>query len=536
MFYLTQAGSALQLVKSDGTVVSLTLPSGVTVNSARRAISAVLGSAVLIGQSPDINLWLDPVDFTLRPMSILPPLSAPDLAAGASTGLTGAYRVKVGYAIKDDTGAIIQQSPLSGQSLSVTLANQDLSLTNIPLSPSTYVNCRQIYRTAAGGTLFFHAFDIDDNFTTAVTNNTSDAALARLPEAPDLGNPAGAMSGVRLRILIEWKNYLWAVADRYDLVDDLLFSAENKFYAWPSAHTFPIHPKGEDVFGITGVLARRDALGVLKRQKLVKVIGSNEDDFEVKTVVEKIGCVALESCIVIRDVGYWLGEDGVYQWSDQGVQCITREKVDPWFTTDTYFNRSLFTQAQSSYNPQTNALEIGLAAAGSSNIDRWISFHLDKKEWLGPHKTDAFTPTARGLLRSDANALRPVIASSGGHLYLQNQTTPSDVAAVSTAIDAILEPKIHHGGSPNTENFFGELSVLGRRESGGTMTITPYLTKDQSAEAATTAFSNDLTLGRQRLGVIGTGRLMRLQFRLNTVDRRFLLYGYDFPFHSLGKR
>lgn len=536
MFYLVQAGSSLQIVKNDGTVETLTLPSGVTLDATKRAVSAVLGSAVVIGNAPSVTLWLDPLTFTLRPLSILPPIAAPDVAAGASTGLTGAYRVKVGYAIKDDAGAVLNESPLSQQSVSVTLANQDLSLTNIPLSPNANVNCRRIYRTAAGGTVFFHAFDIDDNFITAVTSALPDASLSRLPEEPNLGIPGGAAAGVRLRTLVEWKNYLWAVADRFDLVDDLIFSEENTFYAWPQAHTFPIHPKGEDVLGIIGILARRDSLGVLKRQKLVKVIGSNTDDFEVKTVVEKVGGIAPESCIVIRDIGYWLAEDGVYAWSDQGVECITREKVDPWFTTDDYFNRSLFYRAQSSHNPKTNALEIGLAAAGSSNIDRWISYHFDKKEWLGPHRTAAFTPSARALLRTDTNELRPTIGSSDGYLYLQNQATPSDVAGATSAIDWILEPKWHHGGSPNVEHLFGMLSYLSRKEAAGTMTITPYVIQDGDDPVTLTAFTADLTKGRERLSIIGTGRMMRLQFRQNTAGERVLLYGYEFPIHELGVR
>ena len=122
MFYLVQAGTSLQLVKSDGTIVALTLPSGVSIDSTKRAVSAVLGSAVVIANSPSVNLWLDPVDFTVRTLSILPPLSAPDVAAGASTGLTGAYRVKVSYAVKDEAGAVLNESPLSAQSVSVTLA------------------------------------------------------------------------------------------------------------------------------------------------------------------------------------------------------------------------------------------------------------------------------------------------------------------------------------------------------------------------------------------------------------------------------
>ncbi len=536
MFYLVQAGSALQIIKSDGTIAStLTLPSGVTVDSTRRAKSAVLGSNVVIVNSPTINLWLDPLTFTLRPMSLLPPLGPPDVAAGSATGLTGEYHWKCSFAIKDDSGLVINESALTLQSLAVTLADQKGALTNIPVSTDTNVNCRRIYRTAAGGTIFFRVFDIDDNFNTSIEDSVSDESTDRLPEEPTLGAPAGAMAGVRMRTIVTWKNYLWGVADRFDLIDRLLYCEDNQFYAWGPDNFFRIYPEGEDAFGIVGFLPRRDALGVLKRQLLTKVFGSSPDDFEVKTVVDKLGGIAGESCMVIRDVGYWLAEDGVYQWSDDGVECISREKVDAWFTTDTYFNRSKFPDAIGCFNNVENTYELQLAAAGSSNLDRWISFSIDKKEWLGPHKTAAFTPTARAMLRSDANVLRPVIAGSDGYLYLQNQTVPSDVAGSASAIDAILEPKWHHGKAPNVEHLFGNLSVLSRIETAGQqLTITPYVGGLDAA--AGTAYTADLTLGRQRLGIIGPGRLARLQFRQNTVAQRFLLYGYEFPLHELGVR
>ena len=53
MFYLAQAGSSLQRVDPDGTVTTLTLPSGVTIDATINGIFAVLGSvnifAKLIG-------------------------------------------------------------------------------------------------------------------------------------------------------------------------------------------------------------------------------------------------------------------------------------------------------------------------------------------------------------------------------------------------------------------------------------------------------------------------------------------------------
>lgn len=535
MYSIVQAGNALQLIQTDGTVTTLTLPPGVTVLTTRRARIAVLRGAAVITNAPTVNLWLDPATLVLRPLSILPPYTYPLMSAGSGTGLTGAYRVKVSFAIKDEDGTVINESPLSQQSLSVTVSNKDLHLERIPVSANTFVNCRRLYRTAAGGTVFFPWLDIDDNVTTELFSNTPDAALEDLPEDPDLGNPVGSTPGEFLTNIVQWKNRLWACPETPELRDHLFFTAENRFSAWPADNDFEVPAVFSDAFGITGLMPRRDSLGVAKRDRIEKVVGSTDDDFEVVNVVEKIGCIAKESCVVIRDVAYFLGEDGVYVWDDGGVRCISRPDVDGWFTTDTYFNRAQFPNAQGGWNPVTNAYELGLAAVGSSNIDRWVSFHIDKQKWLGPHKTDAFTPTARGLLKNDNSALLPAIGASDAYVYLQNQTTPSDVAGTAVSIDSFFETKWHGGKEPDVEHFFGHLSVLSRIETGGTVTVTPYVGR-MDAVAGTT-LSVNLTQGRERLGILGVGAFCKLKFSLNTAARRFLMYGYEIdPFHEVGKR
>lgn len=539
MLYLVHAGTALQLVRNDGTVSTFTLPSGTTMSSTYRARSAVLGQNVVIVNAPSENLWLDMADLSLRKMSAVPPLSAPTLAAGTGTGLTGVYSAKVSFGVKDANGFLLSESPLSPLSLPVTLANKNLEYTFIPISNNPDVNCRRIYRTASGGTVFFNSIDINDNVAQSATDNLSDDALSRLPADPDLGNPAGTIPGERLTLITAWKDRLWAVPARVDLRDHVIFSVAGQFYAWPASFDLKAYPVGEDTFGVTGFLARRDALGVLKRNRLMKVVGSSEIDFEIIIVVEEQGCIAPESCIVIRDIGYWLATDGVYSWSDAGVTCLTRKNVDAWFTSDTYFNRAEFANAVGGFNPITNSYELNLASVGQTTRNRWISYQIDKDEWVGPHLTAAFTPTARALLYGDNNEVRPVQGGSDGYLYVANQAGNDDVIGGSLSrrgIEAFCRTKWHSGGAPDSEHFFGQLSVLSRIESAGfTLHVTPYVGRLNAVAGADIDF--DLTKGRQRMRRLGVGAMCSLDFHQNDLGQRFLLYGYEIkPSFEIGVR
>src|SRR5215831_8811820 len=133
MFYLAQAGATLQVIKSDGTVTTLTLPSGVTIDATKRAKVGILNGIVFIANSPSQNLWLDPSDLTLRPAGLLPPISAPILSAGAGTGLTGIYLGKVSFAVKNSGGQILSESPLCAlPSNAFTASNQSILWSAIP--------------------------------------------------------------------------------------------------------------------------------------------------------------------------------------------------------------------------------------------------------------------------------------------------------------------------------------------------------------------------------------------------------------------
>lgn len=526
-FSVAVAGGDLQIVYADGTVQTLTLPTGVTISDARPPYFAILGRNVILAGAPDRPIWIDP-DATVRPVQVPTPSRAPTLAASAGAGtLSGTFRVKVSYVVKDHLGVDLMESNLSQASAaSPTLTNKKLAMSNIPLSASSYVNARRFYRTATGpGEEYFEWFDIDDNTTTSFEDDTADAALSLFPAPDDHGQAPN-----RLTRIVEWKNRIWGV-NAADL-DGVVFSADGKLYAWPSTNQLPAGPAGGDRFGVVGLIPRRDELAIGRRDRVWKVIGNDETDFRMVILVEGKGILAPGSIVVARDVGRWLADDGVYEWDAAGVRCISDDDAKAWFTTDTYFNRALFPQAFARYNPLRHSYELFLAPVGGSTFTRWVSYDIDRKKWLGPHLTSAFTPTSAGVVYDASELKVPCVAGSDGKLYLVTPGTYHD--GTSTAIDFDVTVAHHTGNAPDIEHFWGLLSILTKKLAGGTLDVI-CTTGDLSASPSAT-ISHDMTTGRQKLRRAGVGRLLKVRLRNNEVDRETEVYGYELPFHELGRR
>lgn len=530
-FILVQGGSSLYKVDpSTGTATTLTLPSGVTLSTTRKPKFAILNQFIVMVNSPSRNLMIDP-EGVVRVLVPRPPASPPVLAAGSGTGVTGAVQAKQSFVIYDSLGNIISESPLSPASVSVTLADDDIAVTRVAVSEDS-ISARRVYRTGGGGTQYYHWIDLDGNVTTSFTSGLADAGLTALPVVPTiLTAPAGTLPGSRLKNITSWKNRLWAVADDPDNVDSVVYTEDGKVYAW--ANSLTAYPKGQDAQGIVAFAARKDQLGILKRNGVWQITGSSNANFSVvQLTYGKAGCVAPDSVLVINDRAFWLGQDGVYEWSAEGVRKISEAEVNPWFTTDTYFNRSRFSNAFAKYNEVRNCYELHLAATGSSSEDRWVQFNLNNRKWYGPHKTAAFTPTHAAHTTDGNNLPLTLVGGSDGVLYVANQATYRDGTA--TVIDEDVYGVFHHGNAPDIEHFWGELSLLSKVESGGALTVTPTVGRLNSS--AGTALSHSLTTGRERLGRLGIGAMVRLRFQQATLNQGAVIYGYEIPFHEIGRR
>lgn len=107
----------------------------------------------------------------LRSWGITKPSSGPTLADGGAGALAaGTYQYKVTF-FNSATGT---ESNPHDATPSITIgANRQINLTNIPTSADSQVDERRIYRTSAGGSLFFRLTTIFNNTTTSLTDNST---------------------------------------------------------------------------------------------------------------------------------------------------------------------------------------------------------------------------------------------------------------------------------------------------------------------------------------------------------------------------
>jgi hypothetical protein len=529
-FYVVQAGTKLYRVNTAGTVATeLTLPAGVVVDDTKQLRGAILGKQLVLCNSPSENLWMTP-DGTLRRLAVKPPGGPCVLVAAAGGTLTGAYRAKTTFLVKDPiTRKVIAESNFSDVSASsAVLATQALQATQVIVSSDEAVNARRLYRTTSGpGSTYFKWLDLDGNASTTVTDGLTDAGLALAAAPTDLGTPPGEFS-----IVVEWKDRLWAVPKTE--IDTVYFSANRKHYAWPATNTLAIKPFGFDTIGVSSFIPRRDELGIGKANVIWKVIGDPPDIRLIK-VYEGKGPVSHDATVVINDVAYMLFRDGVYTWGSDGVRSITENDVHPWFNTDTYFTRSRFQYAFARYNQALHAYELCLAALGSSVEDRWVTYHINEKKWLGPHRIAGFTPTATAQLEDDNGVRFPVIGTSNGFLLKMNEATRSD-AGTAIAFDV----KIRHNHVPDVAKYFGQMSVLTRKESGGTLTITPAVgnldASDQGAPISHALTSERALLRRLSTSGQPLGRICTLTFTQSTNNQGVSIFGYEIPVAAASRR
>lgn len=540
-FLLAQGGSSLYKVDpATGVGTLLTLPSGVTLSTARKPKFAVLDQFVVMVNSPSVNLAIDP-EGVVRVLCPRAPTFAPSVASGGSGSITGTIQAKVSFVVLGSDGTLLFESPLSPSSVGAALSANSASF-GFGATSLDSITARRVYRNINGGTVFYRVMDIDGNSGSTGVSNVSDAALTLLPvDSGILVAPPGTLQTSRMRNVVSWKSRLWGVGSDAASVDTVVYSESRKVYAWPNS--LVAYPTGQDTQGIVAFAPRRDQLGVLKRDGLWQIAGAASGSSGisnpslVQVVYGKAGCIAPDTVVTVNDKSYWLADDGVWEWGPSGVQNITDETVKPWFESKSadnlYFNPAQFANAFARFNVKTNSYELHLALAGSSNIDRWVSFNLTNRKWYGPHKTDAFTPSHAYLAKDANNLPMSLVGGTDGVIYVANQSTFRDGSNTAIALDAI--GPFHNANAPDIEHFWGQLSMLTKIEGAGILTVVPTVGRLDTAPQA--PMTHNLTTGREQLPILGDGAMCQLRFKQLDVNQGATIYGYEIdPVFENGRR
>ena len=521
-FAIIQAGTAVQqLNTTTGGLTTLTLPTDITVSASLTPRFAVFNKDVVMVNSPSRPIAINTAG-TIRPLTLMPPGTVPVLTGVAGGALTGTFLVKQTFLIRDDDGNIVTESAMGPASASTAITTQYLNAAQLDISPET-ITASKLYRTVTLGTVYFPWLELEGNIQVNVQDDLADASL-NLIAAPTLG------SAPDLTLIAEWRGRLWGVAR--NAVDYLRYSEAGIMYAWPTANSLLIPKLGSDSLGVTALVARKDALGIGRRNNFQQIVGNTLSDFRPVKISENVGVESQESVAVYKDTAYFLWKDGVYEWDNSGIRCISDGRVRSWFTTDTYFNRGRFQYAFGMVDPIRNRYKLFLANAGDSVENRWVEYDLNDKTWWGPHVTAAVTTLTSALVVPDANdTMFSLIGNSTGFLWNQ-QSTATDNTATGISLD--VDTKFFDGQTPDIEKYWGELSIVGKVQSAGTLTITPK-TGGLDASAGS-AISYTMTNGRSRLRRLGNGRFAQLNLTHSTAAEPVEIYGIELPFHELGRR
>jgi hypothetical protein len=513
------------MVDESGVPTTLTLPTGITLKTDQVPRFAVFGRYVVMVNTPNRPITIDALG-VVRVLVPFPPVAPVSLSSGGAGNLTGDYKAKQTFVIRDAYGNVISESDFGPAMLTAfTAAARTLAISDIQTSPDiSSVTHTNIYRTVDAGEIYFLWKELDGNEVNDFnSDDLADLALS-IFTAPTLGTPPD------LTLAAEWRGRIWGVS-RSNL-DVVSYTEAGTMYAWSTNNQISIPRVGSDARGVTGMIARRESLVVGRRDSIKQITGTSNRDFRVVNVSDETGIESNESIAVWEDVIYFLGKGGVYKIDANGVTNLSLGHTQAWFTTDTYFNRSRFQYAFGYIDPIRLKYRLHLSAAGSSDNDRWIEYDLEDGTWWGPHKTDAFTPTSGIVVADSTDRLLPMMGSSSGFLW-EEQTTATDDTA--TGIDFDVDTGFDPQGSADSEKYWGLLSVLGKVQSAGTVQITPrvgYLNA-----AAKLAWNYVMTEGRQVLGRIGVGALLKLNFRHSTAGEPVELYGYEIEdVHELDQR
>lgn len=546
-FSVIQAGTDLQLLDTAGNLTTLALPTGVTLRDDVPPRWCVYGRYVVLVDTPSEPLTID-VAGVVRLLSPKAPRIAPVLSGVSGGALTGTFRAKDTFITLDGVGNIISESDFSPASNSVTIATDFLSAANLDISPDQ-VSGRRLYRTTDNGAVYFQWLDLDGNVLTVIQDDLSDAGLS-IFAAPILGTPP------RLTLIGEFRGRLFGVGD-VD-IDHVRYTEAGIQYAWPADNVIEIPAIGSDEFGIRALIPRREALGCGRRNSLVQITGTGAEnaitgdiDFDAVILSKELGVESQESVVVFRDTAFFLWKDGVYRWNTSGLMCVSDGlsassttisskpsgygNVRSWFTTDDYFNRDSFQYAFAVMDVDRAVYRLFLASAGSLVIDRWIEYDIDNGTWWGPHKTDLFFPTSAFSLVDASNKQTPLIGAADTNIYRQQSTRTDDsgVSQVAIALDAV--GKRHGLGLPDQDKYFGQLSMLGRAQTKGRLGVAVHIGSLEGMTGPT--FAYNMTLSRERLGRLGTGKHAQLELTNADLGMDVEIFGYIVdPAHLLGRR
>ncbi len=252
---------------------------------------------------------------------IAAPASAPVIASGALTGLTGDYNVKYTYCRKEGSVVVSESDPSPAAAAAVTLANGSLSITWTASSDSQVTHVR-VYRTEADGLLYYHDQDIAIG-TVTVDSDTADTALGTQVETDHDRPPLGSF--------VIGPNYNGTC---FIIKDNLLYycSPKQPEY-WPVSNYIEVSPvqfPGQTCVFWNGQLY------YLTKNEIYLIQGTGSSTFFPIPMAAVTGAQGIDCAVSVTGVGiYHVGVDGIYLFSNGNDKKVSQTFMERIFRGET---------------------------------------------------------------------------------------------------------------------------------------------------------------------------------------------------------
>ena len=406
----------------------------------------------------DTNRLVEPS--TTYGVGIVAPSSAPNCAEGSDGALTGIFKYVITYL---RSGNFQVESNPGPESSPVTVSAKKINLSSIPVSTDPKVDKKRIYRTTAGGAVFYWVDDIANAQTTYEDNITELGDAVSYDRYPP---PVGMFAEV-------WDDRVWFVpkTDR----NQLQFT--NKGSAEEMAYDNIIQVKGQDSDEIMAIKAYQDCLYIFKHRSAWRLTKLGESSYECMELPFGVGT---DSPASVANCG------GFLTWrSKRGIEI---------FNGTTLFNPPI-----TELIPET-LKSINEAAAGvcfgeenDKNNEYWLSVPTGTStepnlvivlNYLRGDITKyvfAKEMTAMHNIRDANSALQFITGSSDGNLYKQDSGYTDD----GTAISANFMTKQHCclAGDKGVWNSLRRMFINYICKTSDTISLKIYINQDKTAVA-----------------------------------------------------
>ncbi len=255
-------------------------------------------------------------------------LYAEALTSGA--GPNGTYTYKV------SCHATTQAIELNQVSNSVTVANKDVALSMIPISPDTIngedIVYRKVYRNSVAAPTTWNLLTngkISDNTTTTLTDSDTDAALGEAYSAGG-GATEETWTPPKGKLYLIHKNRLW-VANDSDHPSRIYYSDDGSHDMFDPLAYYDIRSNDGDE-----ITFAKNLLGILaigKTNSIQKLFTEGDDpsaDWSVSDPIVSIGCDAIYSAVNTPIGIMYLSRanEGIYVFNGQSA-ILKSEKITP---------------------------------------------------------------------------------------------------------------------------------------------------------------------------------------------------------------